>query len=668
MKHKRPGYSMWNRSLALLMAVFASVQLAVPAYAVSETEPVEQESIVTELQQEVSGEPADTVVPPEAVQETEEATLPELENEQTVEADQPQQDSVEEAIATAAITAEPANIPGYTRVTAANLEIGKYYLIVTQDSKGKLYALYPDASGKNLVSGDGINSAGTLVADLTLTKDGVTAKHDSDQTPLDMKQLHFTVEQSGNKRAFKGANNLYLSIMDRNMLADAPAYLSVAVRNGVYTLKNDGSNRILDFNKAGDPEQYGKFKTNFWGPRDSRFPIYLYTKDGANAPVLVTGELRNAIENAKRMLELVDEASRAALQAEINAANKLLENGNIEQKQVDDQLAKLVAVMRSVKPNPDSIAPGAPKPGTTQGQPFAHGTGESQNFRIPAMITLKHQKNQDLNGRVVAAIDARWNHTADASGLDTIVSYSDDNGANWNYNYANFFNDSVNRFMHGSTAFIDPELVEGKDGTIYLLVDLFPGGVALNNAPRSPKAGSGYRVVDGKQRLVLYTNVEKQTIENWEYYVGDFQKDGFAPIYARDNKDGKAAYYVDDHYYLYDSDKVELYCQQLGSNKFVKQNVFFYNADLNVLDASYLWVVTSTDGGAHWGAPMILNPQVRPLEGASKFYGVGPGAGICTQDGTIMLTAYTHDGGGKEHCSFIYSKDLEPFRNGFERR
>ena len=56
-----------------------------------------------------------------------------------------------------------------------------------------------------------------------------------------------------------------------------------------------------------------------------------------------------------------------------------------------------------------------PENGTTVGQPFAAGTGGSQNFRIPGIVTLD-------NGTLIAACDARWNHSGDGAGLDTIVS------------------------------------------------------------------------------------------------------------------------------------------------------------------------------------------------------------------------------------------------------
>lgn len=644
MKHKQPGTSLWNRVLALFMAVFVTVQLAVPAYAETSPEPVEPEVVTEETQQEAPAEPA------EEVEETN--------GESATQADTQASDAemVSERAEPSAKAAAPADIPGYTRVTSADLENGKYYLIVSQDSKGNLYALYPHQSGTSLSSGDGISHAGTLVADLTVNGSDVTAAWDKDHTPIDMKQLHFTVEKNGNKRAFKGANGLYLSVSG-TMLAADPGYFSVTLAGDRYKLKNDDANRVLDFNKAGDENQFVNgsrtYETNFWGPRDSKFPIYLYTKDGESAPVIVTGELRTAIREAESLLGSVDEASRQAIQSAVEQGRALLEKADVKQEEIDAATEAINRAVRNAAPNPEGIAPGAPEPGTTVGQPFAPGTGGSRNFRIPAIITLKHQKDERLNGRVVAAIDARWNHSGDACALDTIVSVSDDNGANWRYNYANFFNDSVNAYERNATAFIDPELVEGQDGTIYMMVDLFPGGVALNTAPRPPQAATGYQEVDGEKRLVLYTTATGQDKTNWSYYVGDFQN-GYAPVIAKGDSAKKAVYYVDEYYYLYNADKKPLYCPQQGSTKLVKQNVFFYYADLHVLEATYLWVVKSTDGGNTWHSPVILNPQVRQEVGTSQFYGVGPGAGICTQDGTIMLTAYTHQ---PEKCSFIYSTD-----------
>ena len=90
-----------------------------------------------------------------------------------------------------------------------------------------------------------------------------------------------------------------------------------------------------------------------------------------------------------------------------------------------------------------------PEDGTTKEQPFWTGTGGSQKFRIPCLVTLD-------DGTLVAACDARWTTYADGGGLDTIVSYSKDNGATWNYTIANYLGDNGNVWNGASTAFIDP--------------------------------------------------------------------------------------------------------------------------------------------------------------------------------------------------------------------
>ncbi|MFR2950875.1 MAG: sialidase family protein, partial [Collinsella intestinalis] len=167
----------------------------------------------------------------------------------------------------------------------------------------------------------------------------------------------------------------------------------------------------------------------------------------------------------------------------------------------------------------------------------------------------------------------------------------------------------------------------------YMMVDLWPGGVALNTAKhQDPVNGSGYVQIDGRQRLVLFASpvpseqrkVGAEQGEGYTHYVGDFAADGLAPVYRKDG--GAVERYVDRHYYLYDQNKDPLYCQQLGSSAFVQQNVFFYKAELHVA-TSYLWLISSNDAGATWTDPLMLNEQVRTNlpGGNAAFYGVGPG-------------------------------------------
>lgn len=314
---------------------------------------------------------------------------------------------------------------------------------------------------------------------------------------------------------------------------------------------------------------------------------------------------------------------------------------------------------QKVEKTPTVLPNEKPTPGTTQDQPFASGTAGSTYFRIPSLITLE-------DGTLFSAIDARWNFTGDAGGLDTIISTSSDGGKTWNYSFPNYFNDSTNAYNSKATAFIDPVTVE-KDGTVYMMVDLWPGGVALNSAAHSdPINGSGYVEINGEKRLALYGSPvpsEQRTAgaeqgRGYTHYVGDFGADGFAPVIKTDGK--TVEYYVDQDFYLFDANKEPMYCQQLGSSDYVQQNVFYYNADLHVMATSYLWLVTSSDGGSTWSHPQMLNEQVRTDldEPNSCFYGVGPGRGLVTSSGRIILPCYTFKRGqGDGNTSVIYSDD-----------
>ncbi len=548
-------------------------------------------------------------------------------------------------------------IPGFTNVSSTALETGKYYLVVSQDSAGNLYALYPNAAYQDEHPGGIITTkdAEGAFAVRLVNQDGVLSTvHEMNGKALPLEELRFIAEKQGDRFALMGSNELYLCLTG-TMLAETPTYFEVSTNGPAYTLR--AGNRSLAFNKDGDPTQYGGkpgvYNTNFWGSANGKLPIYLYTQDDAAAPVNKR-PLDAALKQAAFLQKAGQADSVAALAPAMEAAQAVNTQADADQPTVDAAVEKLNQVITQVtlgiKPKDEYIAPGAPASGTTKDQPFASGTGTSENFRIPAIITLN-------DGTLLSAIDARWNHFGDACALDTIVSRSTDNGKTWQYSYANFFNDSTNEYASNATAFIDPVLTQGKDGTIYMMVDLFPGGVALNTAPRSPKQLTGYEAIDGVQRMVLYSMTGSlQERDNYTCYVGDFSN-GYAPVIAKGDQGKTPLYYVDSAYYLYDTNKQPLYCQQLGADKFVKENVFFYNARLHVADATYLWMVKSTDGGVTWKDPEILNPQVRKTEGTHKFYGVGPGAGLTLDDGTVMLPAYTFTGSAEQRSSFIYTTD-----------
>lgn len=280
------------------------------------------------------------------------------------------------------------------------------------------------------------------------------------------------------------------------------------------------------------------------------------------------------------------------------------EEDGIDSQSEDDEDIDLQSITISKKP----------ADGTTTGQPFASGTGGSANFRIPALVTLK-------NGTLVAAADARWDHTSDGYGLDTIVSRSIDGGANWSYTFANYLGDNGNTYNTSSTAFIDPALA--TDGTtIYMLVDLYPTGGYINQI----KSGTGF---NDEGYLMLCADGS----ESFDYYL----KDGL--IYSTDGE-AVPGYTVDAYFNITGND--------------YETNLFFSDSPYKVLVTSYLYLTKSTDGGESWSAPMMLNSQVK--NSSESFYGVGPGGGIVTSNGRIIFPCYTYtteDG----NTSVIYSDD-----------
>ena len=273
-----------------------------------------------------------------------------------------------------------------------------------------------------------------------------------------------------------------------------------------------------------------------------------------------------------------------------------------------------------------------PENGTTEGQPFAPGTGGSQNFRIPGIVTLN-------DGTLIAACDARWNHAGDGAGLDTIVSVSKDNGANWTYTFANYLGDNGDTYNNLSTCFIDPGI--GTDGeTAYLIADLWPAGIALNTSKYSPVAGeNGF---DDNGHLLL-RDVAFDTVT-----IGGY---GYNTMAANANYD----YYLDlDALTLHKADgtavegyTVDAYFNITGNG--VDTNLFFSDSPYQPYPTDYLYMTTSTDG-LNWSEPELLNLK----EESEQTLLVGPGNGTYHEANDHMVfTAYEHSS-GYERTSLIW--------------
>lgn len=300
----------------------------------------------------------------------------------------------------------------------------------------------------------------------------------------------------------------------------------------------------------------------------------------------------------------------------------------------------------------------------TKGGPFPEGTGNSQHFRIPALITLE-------NGDLLATADARYDRISgdgsspDGGGLDTIASVSSDGGKTWRYSFPIYFPDSLQNAATDATTIIDPGVMEGPDGTIYCIADVNPTGVTTMGGYHSPGYGTGYIEIDGTQRLALTDSFDYSANRpdtagvNYEYYVGDYT-DGFAPVLNRSDHT-PTAYCVDEWFNIYqteaDGSRKELKQKQVDSDTDIQQNAFYRDSILHVYKTGYLWMVSSTDHGRTWGNPTILNTQIkRSDDSKDKALLVSPGRGITTRCGDIVIGFY-NSGNGYEASSIVYSSD-----------
>ena len=266
---------------------------------------------------------------------------------------------------------------------------------------------------------------------------------------------------------------------------------------------------------------------------------------------------------------------------------------------------------------PADAATIAPKPadGTTVGQPFEAGTGGSTYFRIPALVTT-------ADGRVVAGIDARWSGTGDACGIDTMISYSDDDGANWNYTFANYLGDNNLSYIKNAATFIDPAIaVTGE--TLYMVVDLYVANYAINTADNSPLTGDPF-TADG------YLKLKASGASTYDYYL----KDG--KICGTDGTE-VAGYTVDGYFNLYNNGTLE-------------SNLFYADTAYQAYATTFLYLTKSTDGGETWGEPKLLDVK----DDSEYFYGICPGRGLVTESGRIIFVAYSFP---TQYASLIFSDD-----------
>lgn len=271
-----------------------------------------------------------------------------------------------------------------------------------------------------------------------------------------------------------------------------------------------------------------------------------------------------------------------------------------------------------------------PQSYTNSGNPFVSGA-PSENYRIPQLVTMN-------DGTLVAQADARWNNYADGGGNDSVFARSTNNGNSWTTSFVTYYPDNGNTWNPSSTSICDSALATNGD-VLYSLSTFFPAGYALNGSSADHQVSSGVTAFDGNGNLLLSRNGSALN-----YHLGSFSAEdysGRANIYYSSNNI-VSGYTVDHDFYLYNSSG-----DKLG-------NLFYSDCEFQTAKTNFLMFRSSTDGGQTWSPFKLLNVK----KSDEAFYGVGPGRGVVTEDGTIIFGCYKWNGdNSSQRSSFIYSKD-----------
>ncbi|XWY20583.1 exo-alpha-sialidase [Bisgaard Taxon 45] len=286
-------------------------------------------------------------------------------------------------------------------------------------------------------------------------------------------------------------------------------------------------------------------------------------------------------------------------------------------------------------------------------------------WRIPSLLRTK-------DGVLIAAADKRWQHRGDWGDIDTAIRISHDDGKTWGNittildlesrivgkaeSYPNPWGDTRKKCPdNGScnSAFvIDAQMVQDKrNGRIFLAVDMFPesSGLSVEKDHGVTKYGSGYVNINGKKYLQLYEDSQskqyKWTVrENGEVFDEYDRKTDFRVV-VEGNSEFKFKNLGD----VYDSKNNKLgniYLKKTGDNSKVP---------FVAPSTSYFWLTYSDDNGKTWANPVDLTPQVK--KDWMRFFGTGPGVGIQTKNGNLLLPVYYINEQGKQSSALIISKD-----------
>ncbi|URL06197.1 exo-alpha-sialidase [Avibacterium sp. 21-595] len=271
---------------------------------------------------------------------------------------------------------------------------------------------------------------------------------------------------------------------------------------------------------------------------------------------------------------------------------------------------------------------------------FQPNQDDARNYRIPSLLTTQ-------NGVVIAAIDKRWQHSADWGNIDTAIRRSFDGGLTWQKSQTVIDLASQSYGDQNSAFLIDPLMVQDKrNGRVFMIVDMFPETRGFFGIKNQNAEGSGYKNINGKYYQLLTDEY------NNRYTI---RENGI--VYNDKNKPTDYRVVINGNPELAFKDLGDLYQgnTRLGNIYLQTKNPDNDSAPLKSTITSNLWLTYSDNDGETWSNPVNINAQVKA--DWMRFMGTGPGTGIQLKDGSLVMPVYYTNNNNKQAAAVIISKD-----------
>lgn len=291
-------------------------------------------------------------------------------------------------------------------------------------------------------------------------------------------------------------------------------------------------------------------------------------------------------------------------------------------------------------------------------------------WRIPSLLRTK-------DGVLIAAADKRWQHRGDWGDIDTAIRISHDDGKTWG-NITTILdlpsqngekspirddaptfnpwgirssNNAENKKYRNSAFLIDAQMVQDqRNGRLFLAVDMYPESTGLSgvNDNGIKELGSGYVNISGKNYLKLYpygqANGNHWTLrENGEVFDENNKKTEYR---VEVNGEAKLNFRNLGNVYKNGEYLGNIYLKKEDNNK---------NVPFVAPNTAYIWLTYSDDNGKTWVNPIDITSQVK--KDWMRFFGTGPGVGIQTKNGNLVLPVYYSNLSGMESAALIISQD-----------